>query len=206
MEIKGLLPIGSVVLLKNGQKRLMIFGVKQTDNDTGVEYDYIGVMYPEGNMGEAGQYLFNHSDIDQEFFRGYENDPAMYADDSEFQPYVYSDEAADRFFASKQRPGRVELAAVMDGRPIGQVQLKNIDTEKRVCELGVTMQNDAYKGKGYGTQIIRLALKLAVDRLGMEAIYADTVLRNTRSQHVMEKTGFRYVREDGKFKYYRWEK
>ena len=73
MNIRELLPIGSVVLLKNGKKKVMIFGVMQTDNSTGTEYDYISVLYPEGNMGEAGQYLFNHSDIDQIFFTGYED-------------------------------------------------------------------------------------------------------------------------------------
>lgn len=73
MDIKELLPIGSVVLLKNGKKRVMIFGVKQTDNNTGTEYDYISVIYPEGNVGETGQYLFNHEDIAHVYFRGYED-------------------------------------------------------------------------------------------------------------------------------------
>lgn len=73
MNIKELLPIGSVVLLKNGKKKVMIFGVKQMDNATGKEYDYISVLYPEGNMGEAGQYLFNHSEVEQVFFKGYED-------------------------------------------------------------------------------------------------------------------------------------
>jgi len=71
MEITELLPIGSVVLLKNGKKKLMIFGVKQTDVSSGKEYDYISVLYPEGNMGESGQFLFNHSDINEIYFRGY---------------------------------------------------------------------------------------------------------------------------------------
>lgn len=74
MDIRELLPIGSVVLLANGKKRLMVFGVKQTDQNTNKEYDYIGVLYPEGNMGEAGQFLFNQSDIDEVFFRGYEDE------------------------------------------------------------------------------------------------------------------------------------
>lgn len=74
MEIRELLPIGSVVLLKNGQKKVMIFGVKQTDASTDTEYDYISVLYPEGNMGEAGQFLFNHSDIEEIYFRGYEDE------------------------------------------------------------------------------------------------------------------------------------
>ena len=50
MNIENLLPIGSVVLLKGGVKRLMIYGVRQTDKKDNTEYDYIGVLYPEGNI------------------------------------------------------------------------------------------------------------------------------------------------------------
>ena len=74
MNIQDLLPIGTVVLLEGGEKRLMIYGVKQTDVDTKEEYDYIGVVYPEGNMGERTQYLFNHSQIKETFFRGFEDE------------------------------------------------------------------------------------------------------------------------------------
>ena len=74
MDIRQLLPIGSVVLLKGGRKKVMIYGVKQTDKSSGIEYDYISVLYPEGNMGEAGQFLFNHSDIDEIYFRGSEDE------------------------------------------------------------------------------------------------------------------------------------
>ncbi len=74
MEIKDLLPIGTVVLLKGGKKKVMIYGVKQTEQDGGKEYDYISVLYPEGNIGDAGHFLFNHSDIDEIFFRGYEDE------------------------------------------------------------------------------------------------------------------------------------
>lgn len=73
-EIKKLLPIGSVVKLQNGEKRLMIFGVKQTDNESGTEYDYIGVVYPEGNLGPEVQFLFNHENVEEVFFRGYEDE------------------------------------------------------------------------------------------------------------------------------------
>jgi len=74
MKFSELLPIGTVVLLKNAEKRLMIFGVGQTNETEHQDYDYIGVMYPEGNMGEGTQFLFNHSDIEQIFFRGYEDE------------------------------------------------------------------------------------------------------------------------------------
>lgn len=75
MDIRELLPIGSIVLLKNGQKKVMIYGVKQTELESGAEYDYLSVTYPEGSMGEeAGQFLFNHEDIDEVYFHGYEDE------------------------------------------------------------------------------------------------------------------------------------
>ena len=74
MQIKELLPIGSVVMLKEGQRKLMIFGIMQMDAGAGdAEYDYIGVMYPEGNVGQEMQYLFNHGDIAKILHRGYED-------------------------------------------------------------------------------------------------------------------------------------
>lgn len=75
MEMKDFLPIGSVVLLKEGDKKLMIFGILQSNEDDETEeYDYIGVPYPEGNMGDDYQYLFYHKDIEEVFFRGYEDE------------------------------------------------------------------------------------------------------------------------------------
>ena len=74
MEIKELLPIGSVIWLKEAEKPLMIFGVKQSNMEANEEYDYIGVLYPEGNMGTDSQFLFQHKDIDRVEFRGFEDE------------------------------------------------------------------------------------------------------------------------------------
>lgn len=75
MKIKDLLPIGSIVLLKDGEKRLMINGIMQNDaGGTKKNYDYLGILYPEGHIGEDFQYLFNHEDINEIIFRGYEDE------------------------------------------------------------------------------------------------------------------------------------
>ena len=71
MKIKDLLHIGSIVLLKDGEKRLMIIGIMQTDK--GKDFDYLGEPYPEGHIGEGFQYLFNHEDISKIVFRGFED-------------------------------------------------------------------------------------------------------------------------------------
>lgn len=74
MNIQDLLPIGSVILLKGAKKRIMIYGVKQTDAATQIDYDYIGVVYPEGSMGKGSQLLFNHDQIEEVSFRGLEDE------------------------------------------------------------------------------------------------------------------------------------
>ncbi|MDF2533431.1 MAG: hypothetical protein K0Q65_3012 [Clostridia bacterium] len=72
--MKKYLPIGSVVILVNGSKRIMIYGRKQIQVGTQTEWDYIGCLYPEGNINEEYMYLFNHEQIDKVFFMGYQDE------------------------------------------------------------------------------------------------------------------------------------
>lgn len=76
-NIKEYLPVGTIVTLKKGTKKLMVFGIVQSVQETEdaeiKEYDYIGVPYPEGNMGADFQYLFNHEDVETVYFRGFED-------------------------------------------------------------------------------------------------------------------------------------
>ena len=70
--ISGLLPIGSVVLLKESTKRVMIVGVIQK----GVEnpdklWDYVGVLFPEGYISSDKLFLFDNSQIDTIYQIGY---------------------------------------------------------------------------------------------------------------------------------------
>lgn len=60
--MKDLLPIGSVVMLKDATKSLMIVGTTQRDED-GHEFDYISVVFPEGYINSETFFLFNHEDI-----------------------------------------------------------------------------------------------------------------------------------------------
>lgn len=72
--MKKYLPLGSIVLLKNGTKRVMIYGRKQLQMGTDKEWDYIACLYPEGNISEEYVYLFNHDQIDKVFFVGYQDE------------------------------------------------------------------------------------------------------------------------------------
>ena len=141
-----------------------------------------------------------------ELFRSWENDPDIYADMSLFKVYQYDEAAVNRYFDTKQSPSRVLLAIMKDSAPVGEIQLKQIDRERGECTLSIHMQNDACKGRGYGTCAERLALQYAFGTLGMAAVNADVVVKNTRSQHVLEKVGFQFVKEENGFRYYRCER
>ena len=68
-----LLPIGSVVLLKGGEKRVMICGRIQTRDGEDVIYDYCACLYPEGITGADNIFFFNNDAIDSVFFIGFQD-------------------------------------------------------------------------------------------------------------------------------------
>lgn len=69
------LPIGTVVLLKNAQRRLMILGYQRTSaEDDKVVYDYCGCVYPDGYISPEHTFLFNHENIDRVYALGLQND------------------------------------------------------------------------------------------------------------------------------------
>lgn len=139
-----------------------------------------------------------------ELYKGWENDPAICMDMDLFAPYQYNEKAVNKYFDSKQDSSHILFAVMKDDKPIGEIQLKQIDYERKECTLSIHMQNDFVKGRGYGTRAEQLILRYAFDVLGMNAVNADTVIKNTRSQHVLEKVGFQYIREANGFKYYRY--
>ena len=64
------LPIGSVVLLKGGTKRLMITGFCAVQEKEEKVWDYSGCMYPEGILSSAQTALFDHNQIETVYFYG----------------------------------------------------------------------------------------------------------------------------------------
>jgi len=68
---KKYLPIGTVVLLKGGTKRLMIMGFCPIlDDKNNIMYDYSGCMYPEGVLSSEQIALFNHEQIERVDYLG----------------------------------------------------------------------------------------------------------------------------------------
>ncbi len=74
------LPIGTIALLKGGTKKVMIIGYKavvtekKEDGEKETEWDYSGCIYPEGMLSSDQLLLFDHSQISEIFFKGFEDE------------------------------------------------------------------------------------------------------------------------------------
>lgn len=74
----GVLPIGSVVLLKNSTKKLMIIGFAQVSaSNPDKVYDYVGCVFPEGFIGPDQTFLFDSHQIEKIYAVGYQDEEQM---------------------------------------------------------------------------------------------------------------------------------
>lgn len=72
------LPLGSVVILKGGTKKIMINGyciVTEAKKDK--IFDYRGCPFPEGVLETNGVALFDNKDIEEICFVGCKNDESL---------------------------------------------------------------------------------------------------------------------------------
>jgi len=145
-------------------------------------------------------------ELARQYFSRFELDPSLFSNPEDFRPYVYSPTKSDETVDRYAQLGRVYLAVMLDEEPIGEVVLKKIDRVQRHCTLGISLRSDEYKNNGYGTEAEILTLKYAFDNMGMETVYADSLLSNLRSRHVLEKVGFHETGRDDEFVYYRCDK
>ncbi len=145
-----------------------------------------------------------------EMYQDFQMDPDIFDDMDLYEQaknYVYRYEPVDMLYDMRvAEEGSQAFTILLDDEIIGEVGLRHFNDETKECELSVHLKNDSVKGKGYGTQAEKLAIDYAFDILGAESIFAESLIKNTKSQHVMEKVGFKYTGEKDGFRQYRLEK
>jgi len=137
------------------------------------------------------------------FFKDYVPDAMIFSKDEDITTYTYHEDKVNHYYETKVLdPTRRYFAICLGEKTIGEIQLKYIDFEKSSGTLSIALSNNTVKGYGYGSQAEEQILNYAFNELGLSTVYADTVLRNKRSQHVLEKQGFVYTHEDDMLRYY----
>ena len=69
-----MLPVGSVVLLKEATRYIIIIGYAPVEEGSTKIYDYLGCAYPIGVIGHDRSLLFDKSQIDKVIFEGYQDE------------------------------------------------------------------------------------------------------------------------------------
>ena len=152
-------------------------------------------------MSEKVYLLPMTAEMYHEYFKEYQNDLDLYIGKDLYTDYVYNQDKVNQYIKKQQDLMRKCFAIMCGGEMVGELIIKNM--EEQICAtMSICMRNEKYKDQGYGTKAERLAIEYVFHELDIPTLYADVILSNTRSQHVLEKVGFRLVREDEQFRYY----
>ena len=142
------------------------------------------------------------ADMYRRYFKEYQSDPALCPDRDIYLPFRYDAAWVERYIRRQADPSRLPLAILWDDETAGEILLMDIRPRESAV-MSVCLKNDAYKGRGIGTAAEREAVRYVFDTLDIPVLTADTLLKNARSQRVLQKAGFAFVKEEGDFKYYR---
>lgn len=96
------------------------------------------------------------------------------------------------FESVRRRPDLVIFAIRLleDGALIGSCQLRNVDRRHGSADLQIRIGARDARGKGYGTEAVRLLLLHAFRDLGLERVQLQVFAGNERAIRAYQKAGF----------------
>lgn len=83
------------------------------------------------------------------------------------------------------------LTAFDESGVVGHLILRYTDEEKKVIRFGFVIVDDSKRGKGYGKQMLTLAMKYAFDIFGAEKITLGVFDNNKPAYYCYKVAGFR---------------
>jgi RimJ/RimL family protein N-acetyltransferase len=81
----------------------------------------------------------------------------------------------------------------LDGRHIGGTCFRRFNHSARSCDFGIVIGEPEFQGRGYGTEVTRLMVKIAFEEFNMNRLWLHVDAENAAGIRAYEKAGF--VRE-----------
>ncbi len=78
-----------------------------------------------------------------------------------------------------------------DNKAIGYTSIKGIGETEARAEVGIAIMEREYRGQGYGTETLRLAVDYAFNELGLTLLGLTVFPSNQRAIRAYKKVGFR---------------
>lgn len=76
------------------------------------------------------------------------------------------------------------------GRPVGAIDLFDLDPTNRRAGVGVLIYDDADQGKGYASSALNAVILYAFQTLGLNQLYCNVLSNNLKSLNLFKKKGF----------------
>ena len=138
---------------------------------------------------EDAQKLYeNH--LDEEVRKWFPNE--CYADPAEALDAV-------RFYADCVNDGRLPFVLGVELKEtkelIGDTGISEVEGKPDETEIGYCI-GKPYRGKGYASELLNAMSCFAASRFGTRVIHGRVVHGNTASVKVLEKSGYRFVKEE----------
>ena len=99
----------------------------------------------------------------------------------------------DRWYEQRTSGDHITFAIydIADMSPIGSVGLFDLDRRNGTCELGVGIMEPTGRGRGLGTEAVKLITGYAIADLGMHNVQLAALEFNAAGLRAYEKAGFR---------------
>ena len=102
------------------------------------------------------------------------------------------DEMMEQYTGDNMYP----LTAVVGERIVGHILLRFPSEDKSLIRFGFVIVDDSKRGKGYGKQMLRLAIDYAKQELGAQKITLGVFCDNLSAVECYKSVGFRITGED----------
>ncbi|PNZ24947.1 Spermidine N1-acetyltransferase [Staphylococcus petrasii] len=90
-----------------------------------------------------------------------------------------------------EKDNRMFVIELENETSIGIIGFKNLDWVNRNAELFIYIGEEAYWGKGYGTQALELMTKFAFNSLNLHMLYLEVFSYNKNATKTYERLGFK---------------
>ena len=104
-------------------------------------------------------------------------------------------ETHEKWFHNKIEKGIVKQFIIKDiasDMEVGSVYLRDIDYNNKKAELGIFIGEDVARGKGIGTESVKLIVKYAFEELKLHRVFLRVFSNNISGIKAYEHAGFKY--------------
>lgn len=138
-------------------------------------------------------------EMDTKYVAEWPNDPRTFQmwSGGHFQ-YPLTEEQLKAYYKKEQEDcfSQSFVAVNQVGTPVGFFRFRNMDYTKNTVHMGFILVDEKMRGKGYGKEMVRLAVKYAFEMLQMNVITLTVFAENVGAQKCYQAVGFQYTSFD----------